>query len=114
MTDEHWADVVGYKNRYRISDQGRIVGMTGNVLKPGTDRYGYKTVVLSWNGKTKTHRVHRLVLAAFVGPDTREVNHLNGDKGDNRLVNLEYSNRSANMLHSVYVLGQTPRRKKAA
>lgn len=64
-------------------------------------------MALRRDGKSKTHRVHRLVASAFLGPipDGKEVNHRNGDKADNRAENLEVVTRSENIRHSIDVLG---------
>ena len=55
-------------------------------------------------------RVHRLVMEAFVGlrPHDMVTNHKNGDKGDNRLENLEYCTQQENIDHAIDVLGFVP------
>lgn len=109
---ETWRPVVGYEDLYEVSDQGRVRSLDrvfvrtngvpqsvkGRVLKPGTDKDGYRTVALSRGGKATTRRIHRLVLSAFVGPcpTGQEVRHLNGVPGDNRLSNLAYGTSSEN------------------
>lgn len=63
-------------------------------------RRGYHYVMLRWNTENgKQHSVHRLVCSAFLGVDSRQVNHINGVKTDNRLLNLEYCTQSENMKH---------------
>jgi hypothetical protein len=69
------------------------------VLRPVTEG-GYKRVALMVNNKLKSFRIHRLVASAFIGKDTREINHKNGNKQDNRVENLEYCTRSENLLHA--------------
>ncbi len=59
---------------YQASDQGRIRSLKAaapKVLRPSTNRNGYKRVVLWMRGKASTHHVHRLVLAAFDGTKER-------------------------------------------
>jgi hypothetical protein len=110
--DERWAEVPGYEGLYEVSDQGRVRSLYrqtragirgGGELKPGVGSDGYLLVVFSRDGKTKTQRVHQLVLRAFVGepPPGAEVAHENGQQQDNRLVNLSYKTRRGNMLDSV-------------
>jgi hypothetical protein len=84
-------------------------------MKPGTHHKGYLYVNLTppAGGKYKTFRVHRLVLAAFVGPcpDGMECRHLNGIKADCRLENLAWGtqeeNRSDNSRLNAYQCGET-------
>ena len=95
MFKEVWKPVPGYDG-YMISDLGRVKSlnyrMTGKeqILIPGKDRYGYLYVDLWKDGNRKRVFVHRLVWVAFNGPipDCMQVNHINEDKTDNRLENL--------------------------
>ena len=109
---EQWKGIPAYDGLYKVSNYGRVLGQKGYVLRPGRDRLGYRTVVLSRQGQTKTFRVHRLVAAAFIGVDAREVNHKDGDRGNNRLENLEYASHSDNCLHSYEVLKRKPSGRK--
>lgn len=125
---ERWRDIPGFDGLYLISDRGRVksvsrviprsgicgpLRLTGRVLKQSTNRR-YNTITL-WktrNGKTKNwlqRTVHSLVWSVFVGPvpDGFELNHKNGRKTDNRLVNLEVVTRSENIKHA-YALGLFP------
>lgn len=72
-------------------------------MKGHVDRCGYHEVLLSEDGHTKNYLVHRLVLSAFHPKKCMEqydVNHINGNKLDNRLDNLEWVTRSENVKHS--------------
>ena len=106
QTLERWLPVPGYEHGYEVSDQGNVRSLYRNKrqLKPATNR-GYRQVVLyAEDGlTTKGHTVHRLVATAFV-PNPNElpwVNHINGDKADNRVTNLEWCDRAGNVRHAV-------------
>jgi len=115
MNTENWKAVVGYEGLYEVSDQGNVkrVGAwtdgrknrVRGVRKPSPSKR-YSRITLF---RDKTHRefaVHRLVLAAFVGPIPfgYEVNHKNGIHRDNRLENLEYVTHSDNQKHKYRIL----------
>lgn len=72
------------------------------VLTQRTNRNGYLCVNFRIDGKTKIFKVHRLVAQAFISnPENKpEVNHINGDKTDNRVENLEWCTRSENLRHA--------------
>ncbi|MCJ7859249.1 NUMOD4 motif-containing HNH endonuclease [Corynebacterium kalidii] len=110
---EIWKPIPGYEGYYEVSDQGRVKRVARmatdksgrrkfypeRIKSPRTEkRFGYKLAGLSVGGRGKSIRVHRLVMAAFVGPcpEGMEVCHNNGDPADNRLVNLRYDTRVGN------------------
>ena len=74
----------------------------GRVLKPGTTKDGYLKVELFNNGTSCSRYVHRLVIEAFIGeiPAGLEVNHIFGQKADNRLENLEVVTHALNTKHA--------------
>ncbi len=113
---EEWRTIPSHDN-HEISDFGRVRSKTRQIVRvrPGTkalrwlagslirlhkDRNGYVRVRITTDAIRHTFAVHRLVMAAFVGADSRDVNHKNGDKSDNRLANLEYATRSENIRHA--------------
>ncbi len=113
MEEESWLPVVGYEGLYEVSDLGgmrsldrvitRVDGVLtqrrGVLMRPKTDRNGYRVVVLS----KKYFFVHRLVCLAFFGspPDgCNDVNHKDFCTGNNRTSNLEWVSRSENLYHS--------------
>jgi len=103
---ETWREIPGWP--YAVSDHGRVQRIdTGRILKP-SNTFGYKKLALWRNGVPWSVLVHKLVTLVFIGPrpDGKEVNHLNGDKGDNRIENLEYVSKSENNLHAIRVLGK--------
>jgi len=87
----------------QASSSGRVRLVTGKVTfgSPGVD--GYRRVCLFWQGVYKTVLAHRLVAHAFLrhtsSSDHWQVNHVDGDKSNNRLNNLEYVTPSQNQLH---------------
>lgn len=109
-----WKDVPGYEGYYQVSDAGDIKSLTrmgwngrgrylieGQMIAPQPCEKGYLAVGLNREGRYRRHLVHRVVMAAFVGPDERQVRHKNGDPADNRLVNLEYGTNAENQVDSV-------------
>ncbi len=110
-------DIVGYEHLYTISSCGIVIAksrkITGAVIgmtKPKkisiTDNgAGYKIASLSNNGR-KNHYIHRLVANHFIpNPlELKEVNHIDGNKSNNHISNLEWVNRSQNLKHC-YKLG---------
>jgi hypothetical protein len=114
--EEAWRPVVGYEGLYEVSDHGRVRRVAagggarvGRILRfgmsahPGEDASkGYRTVVLYQSGKPRRFKVHLLVAGAFLGtrPAGHECNHKNGVKTNNRLSNLEWITKQANMQHA--------------
>lgn len=95
--------------RYEVSSLGDVRNtVTGKQLKPTRSGAGYRKVSLQLGGgKFVQKTVHRLVAETFM-PDAytgKQVNHIDGDKANNRLSNLEWVTKSENEQHSRYVLG---------
>lgn len=100
-----WRYISGFNNRYIISKSGEIKSATGvnkgKILTPSIDSNGYQIIVLQTDtGKInrKLCRVHRLMATTFLRDlnDGEEVNHINGNKLDNSLSNLEIVDRKNN------------------
>lgn len=109
---EIWLPVEGYEGRYEVSNLGRIKSLartvinTGRVLKEKYNcfhlkRGGYHSVLLSKDTVKSTIQLHRIVAKAFLpNPDNkRVVNHIDGDKLNNRADNLEWVSYRENSCH---------------
>jgi hypothetical protein len=112
--NEIWKDVLGYEDRYQVSDLGNVRSIGANIncsgivkgkftsfrkgklLRPGRMPGGHLSVAL---GRGNSQCVHKLVLNAFVGvaPERHECLHANGIPSDNRLSNLRWGTRSENI-----------------
>lgn len=95
---EGWRPVAEFEE-YFVSSFGRIIRTkTGRILKPVINHKGYLIVQLCKEGHRKNMRVHRLVAETFIpNPDNLpEVDHINGDRQDNRTENLRWVTGSAN------------------
>jgi hypothetical protein len=107
--DEEWRNIPGVYG-YQASSLGRIrrvVGgqgaRAGRIRNPSLNHCGYLTAALQKDGKRQgSSLIHCHVAAAFLGPcpEGYEVNHINGDKADNRACNLEYVTHQGNMDHA--------------
>jgi hypothetical protein len=119
---EVWKDIEGYEGLYQVSNIGRVKSLKRYVqnhsgasylvperIKKASEKkerdkkQGYMSISLYKNNKGKSFYVHRLVAEAFVeNPDNKEtVNHINGDKHDNRAYNLEWCSYAENNAHAV-------------
>lgn len=122
---EIWKDIPGYEGLYQVSNMGRVRSLDrvliysngqrhsykGVLLKPGRGKTGYLSVCLGNHGREAG--VHRLVAEVFIpNPENKsDVNHINGDKSDNRVKNLEWVSRKENMAHCKNVLKKQAGRK---
>lgn len=84
------------------------------MLKTYPNFYGYPTVFISINGERKLKLIHRLLAIAFIpNPHNKpQVNHINGDKKDNRLENLEWCTNKENVEHAFKTGLRKPSTKK--
>lgn len=99
---EMWK-IIPFEDEYEVSSEGRVRNKSSKHIKSlRFDRYGYLRVTLYPSGKTYT--VHRLVAKAFLEDECEQVNHINGDKTDNSVGNLEWCSTSHNARHRDKVL----------
>lgn len=103
---EIWTYIEGYEGLYQISNYGRVLSLnyrrTGkeNILCNKCDKNGYQYIILSKNGITSTYKIHRLVGNAFLPKsDLPEINHIDEDKSNNRVENLEWCSRQYNCIY---------------
>jgi hypothetical protein len=103
-----WKDVPNFEKEYEVSSVGDIRNKkTGTILSKSLMGAGYIKADLWKDGVRWQTSAHRLVASAFIdNPEgLDEVNHINGNKTDNRVCNLEWVSRSDNVNHSYYDLG---------
>ena len=116
MVTEEWKPIMGYQNKYMVSNYGRIKSVardvnnhTGIIHKPERilscrkDTKGYMRVYLDDNKKTKFVPIHRLVALAFIPNEFNkpQVNHIDGVKTNNMVSNLEWCTNQENQTHAV-------------
>lgn len=116
-----WKDIKGYEGIYQVSDEGQIKSLrrfnpnSGRYgmwypekeLSQKTDKDGYKIVALQKDKKRKDCKVHRIVLSTFCpieNWDKMQVNHIDGDKSNNNINNLEWVTNNENQKHRANVL----------
>lgn len=115
--EEIWKDIQGYEGLYQVSNLGRVKSLK----RLSNDRGGYRTIEekikntrscrkdyqiinLSKNGTFKTYRLHRLVAETFIPNHNNypQVNHIDGNKQNNCVSNLEWCNNSYNQKHAYF------------
>lgn len=102
---EIFKDVLKYKDLYEVSNTGIVRNkLSGKILNTSPNKKGYLQACLWINKKNVTQRVHRLVLETFKGlpiGDCNHGNHINGNRQDNRIENLEWVSNRENASHSI-------------
>lgn len=108
-----WKSVKGFEGQYEVSNTGLVKSLKGKnprIMKPrrkkiikkdGSVELGYEELVLSNKGVPHSKLVHRLVAQAFIpNPENKpEINHLDEDKGNNNIDNLEWNTHEENSNH---------------
>lgn len=96
-------EIKDYEGLYSVTKHGEIYShRSGKILKKHSNGYGYLIVALYKDKKRKSSYVHRLVAKCFVSNDDNKkcVNHINGDRTDNRVSNLEWVTQKENIHHA--------------
>lgn len=115
-----WKDIIGYEGLYQISDKGELRSLDreevvrrkskeftrlrkGKIFNPSEDKDGYIVTSLCKNGKMYNVRLHRLVAESFIPNPMNKlhVNHIDGDKRNNSISNLEWNTPEENIAHAV-------------
>jgi hypothetical protein len=103
MTTELWIE--GYEEHYSINTFGDVFSWkygSKKQLKRNINTKGYQYYCLSLNNKVKNITVHKLVAQTFISnrPKNMQINHIDGDKFNNQVLNLEYVTPSQNINHA--------------
>jgi hypothetical protein len=112
--EEVWKPIEGYDGFYEVSNLGRVRSYmppanvkyarrdTPLIMTPQRNDHGYMVIALIKNRTRKVFRIHRLVASAFIEKVDGKyyVNHIDGDKTNNNVDNLEWCTRSENMVHA--------------
>lgn len=116
-SEELFKAVNGYEGVYEIGNSGTVRSLdriihkadgtsqpiNGKRLSPGVGSHGYLTVSLNHKGNSRTYCVHRLVAELFI-PNLllkKQVNHIDGNKLNNSVKNLEWVTHQENAIHAV-------------
>ena len=109
MEQEQWKPIQEFNGEYEVSNLGRVrsmkryYGVVGRIMPQTIQRTGYYAVTFHMNNKAYCRKVHRLVIEAFTpNPDNLPcINHIDGNKLNNHVSNLEWCTYQANMQHAV-------------
>lgn len=128
LKSEHqkWKPVKEFEKYYEVSDFGNVRSLNrisnakngskqirkGRILSAATNAQGYKQVRLVSKSQSKNMLVHRLVMMAFKPEKEKlQVNHIDGNKENNHIDNLEWTTAKEN-IHHAYRTGLNNRRNK--
>ena len=101
---EKWKPVAGTYGLLEVSSEGRVRSnmRDGRILKPSMDAKGYLRLHVTIKRKRYAFKVHRMVAEAFIfNPDNKpQVNHIDGNKTNNAVSNLEWVTNKDNVRHA--------------
>jgi len=112
---EIWKDIVGFEGLYQISNYGNVKScrryvnakfgkrvVNEKLLSLGKDKDGYLMAILCQDGIKQTVKIHRLVANAFIDKfdGKKIVNHIDSNKSNNFVSNLEWVSSLENICHS--------------
>jgi hypothetical protein len=126
MMEEIWKDIVNHEGYYQVSNLGRVKSLERKIyifnktnfklkekiLLSHTISKGYSRISLLKDKINKKYLVHRLVAQAFIentNSNLNQVNHIDGNKKNNEVNNLEWCNNSQNVKHSYSIGLQKPK-----
>ena len=119
--EEIWKDVPNYEGLYQASNLGKIKSLPRNgtiqkerILKQTKDTNGYLIVGLHKDNKAKKVCVHWVIADTFIPKDENKkvINHIDGNKENNKLSNLERCTQSHNVRESIRLGLQKPYNEK--
>lgn len=116
--NEIWRDIAGYEGRYQVSNKGNVKSLHyrghygEKIMKPVKHHSGYLIIQLGRKPR-KIHLVHQLVAKAFIPPveGKKLVNHIDGNKRNNCVENLEWVTYKENTEHAIRIGLQNPHNK---
>lgn len=113
---EVWKDVTGFEGLYEVSSYGNLRSVdrdilcnggyykhfNGKTIKTKLNKYGYPSAGLWYKGKRTDVVIHRLVAEAFIDNQNNyeQINHIDGNKTNNHVENLEWCDNNYNMKHA--------------
>lgn len=102
---EEWRPIRDFEGIFEISDHGRVRNLvTDRMLKGSIAHHNYRYVSLTIRQRVTSRSIHKLVAEAFLPPrptPKHTINHISGDKTDNRPSNLEWATRKEQTAHAI-------------